>query len=113
MNTMLETMLMQSMSMEQKIEFKQAFGKKKKRKEIVLLLFFTNCIFLAGTYRYYLRKPVSGTVYLLTLGLFGIGTLWDLFTIWKEVDIANDELAQEIAFAVTTNNSILVKDKNQ
>ncbi len=34
-----------------------------------------------GSHRFYYGKPVSGTVYLLTLGLLGIGWLIDLFLI--------------------------------
>ncbi len=34
-----------------------------------------------GAHRFYYGRPISGTVYLLTLGLFGIGWLVDLFLI--------------------------------
>ena len=34
-----------------------------------------------GSHRFYFGKPVSGTVYLFTFGLFGIGWLIDLFLI--------------------------------
>jgi len=34
-----------------------------------------------GAHRFYYGKPVSGTVYFLTLGLLGIGWLIDLFLI--------------------------------
>lgn len=32
-----------------------------------------------GAHRFYFGKPISGTIYFLTLGLFGIGWLVDLF----------------------------------
>lgn len=32
-----------------------------------------------GAHRFYFGKPISGTLYLLTLGLFGIGWILDLF----------------------------------
>ena len=34
-----------------------------------------------GSHRFYYGKPISGTVYFLTLGLLGIGWLIDLFLI--------------------------------
>jgi len=34
-----------------------------------------------GSHRFYYGKPVSGTIYFLTLGLLGIGWLVDLFLI--------------------------------
>ncbi|MBN22021.1 MAG: hypothetical protein CL678_12140 [Bdellovibrionaceae bacterium] len=36
-----------------------------------------------GAHRFYYGKPVSGTIYFFTLGLFGIGWLVDLFLIPK------------------------------
>ena len=34
-----------------------------------------------GSHRFYFGKPVSGTIYFLTLGLLGIGWILDLFLI--------------------------------
>ncbi len=34
-----------------------------------------------GSHRFYYGKPISGTIYFLTLGLFGIGWIIDLFLI--------------------------------
>lgn len=34
-----------------------------------------------GSHRFYFGKPISGTIYFFTLGLFGIGWLIDLFLI--------------------------------
>jgi TM2 domain-containing membrane protein YozV len=43
-----------------------------------------------GSHRFYFGRPVSGTIYFFTLGLFGIGWLIDLFLIpdlSKEADM--------------------------
>lgn len=49
------------------------------------------CIILGvfGVHRFYLGKVVSGILYLLTLGFFGIGVLVDLFTLSGQVDKYN------------------------
>jgi TM2 domain-containing membrane protein YozV len=36
---------------------------------------------LSGSHRFYYGRPISGTIYFLTLGLLGIGWLVDLFLI--------------------------------
>ena len=50
------------------------------RNKIAALLL---CFFLGyfGVHRFYVGKTMSGLVYLLTLGLFGIGWLYDLIVI--------------------------------
>lgn len=44
-----------------------------------------------GAHRFYYGKPISGTLYFFTLGLFGIGWVVDLFLIPKMDDEANFE----------------------
>ncbi|MFA7565828.1 MAG: TM2 domain-containing protein [Alkalispirochaeta sp.] len=39
----------------------------------------------AGLHRFYLGKPLSGLIYLVTGGLFGIGTIYDAFTMSRLV----------------------------
>lgn len=46
----------------------------------------------AGIHRFYLGRPVSGLLYLFTWGLFGIGTLVDLFTLPDMVAAENAKL---------------------
>jgi hypothetical protein len=44
---------------------------------------------VAGIHRFYLGRPASGVLYLLTWGLFGVGTIVDLFLIPRMVEDEN------------------------
>ena len=44
---------------------------------------------IAGIHRFYLGKIPTAIVYLLTAGLFGIGILYDFWTLNEQVDEAN------------------------
>ena len=49
-----------------------------------------SCVFgVAGIHRFYLGKPLSGFLYLITFGLFGVGQIYDLIHIPKLVEQAN------------------------
>lgn len=54
----------------------------------VLLLFLG----VLGVHRFYLGKVISGVVYLLTAGLFGIGVLYDVATLNTQVAERNREV---------------------
>jgi TM2 domain-containing membrane protein YozV len=42
-----------------------------------------------GVHRFYLGKWISGIVWLLTVGLFGLGILYDYWTLNEQIDDAN------------------------
>jgi hypothetical protein len=47
---------------------------------------------VAGIHRFYLGRPASGVLYLLTWGFFGVGTVVDLFLIPRMVEAENMRL---------------------
>jgi len=52
---------------------------------LAYLFWFASWFGIAGLHRFYLGKPVSGVIYLLTWGLGGIGTLYDAVTMPAQV----------------------------
>jgi TM2 domain-containing membrane protein YozV len=44
---------------------------------------------LLGVHRMYLGKWITGLLYLFTLGLFGLGWLYDLWTLNTQIDERN------------------------
>ena len=48
---------------------------------------------ILGVHRFYLRKWFTGIVYLLSGGIFGIGYLYDLWTLNDQVSLINDMAA--------------------
>ncbi|MFW5975791.1 MAG: TM2 domain-containing protein [Alkalispirochaetaceae bacterium] len=64
-------------------------------------LFWLPSLFgVAGLHRFYLGKPFSGVVFLLTGGLFGIGTIYDAITMGSQVREAEieDRLARPLGY---------------
>ncbi|WP_433743292.1 NINE protein [Falsibacillus pallidus] len=53
------------------------------------LLLAVSIFGLAGLHRFYLGKIGTGILYSLTFGLFGIGLIYDLFTLPTQVKLAN------------------------
>lgn len=53
-------------------------------------LLWLSCLFgVCGVHRFYLGKPVTGLIYVLTFGLFGVGQVLDLFWMRDMVLLAN------------------------
>ena len=63
------------------------------------LLWCASLLGVCGLQRFYNRKPLSGTLWLLTLGLCGIGQLLDLVLVPDMVRQANQPLLLEEALA--------------
>lgn len=57
----------------------------------ILLIFLG----LFGVHRMYMGKWITGIIYLFTFGLFGLGWLYDLWTLNGQVDDVNYELASD------------------
>jgi len=61
---------------------------------LTYLLWAMGLFGLNGIHRFYCRKPVSGGIWLMSLGLVGIGQMVDLFLIPGMVEEANRPLLQ-------------------
>jgi TM2 domain-containing membrane protein YozV len=42
-----------------------------------------------GLHRFYMEKFISGIIYLLTAGLFGVGIMYDFFTLNTQINEVN------------------------
>lgn len=60
-------------------------------KETAYLLMLPSLIGVCGIQRFYLGKYGTGVLWLVTFGLFGIGTLIDLFTLGEQVAQKNSQ----------------------
>jgi TM2 domain-containing membrane protein YozV len=63
-----------------------------KNKTTAMLLTLLGLLGIAGLQYLYLGKPLKFVLWLLTLGIFGIGTLIDIFTISASVDAYNTQV---------------------
>jgi TM2 domain-containing membrane protein YozV len=46
---------------------------------------------ILGMHRFYMGKIVTGIIYLFTLGLFGLGILYDFFTLNEQISDINSD----------------------
>ncbi len=56
---------------------------------IAYLLWLGGLFLICGLQRFYTRRPLSGTLWLFTFGLCGVGQLVDLFLVPELVTLAN------------------------
>jgi len=65
-----------------------------KDKTTAYLLWLAGFVGLCGLHRFYLEKHVSGALYVATLGVCGLGQLFDIFLIGKMVEEKNRTLTE-------------------
>lgn len=58
-----------------------------------LLLFMFGVL---GIHKFYLKKTGMRILYIFTLGIFGIGLIYDLFTLPMQVNKCNKRIYEEI-----------------
>lgn len=76
-------------SMDREADFKYASGKI----DYSLAFIFLTFLGIFGIHRMYMGKWISGIVYLLTCGIFGLGVLYDFWTLNDQITIRNQEMA--------------------
>lgn len=47
----------------------------------------------AGVHRFYMGKWISGIIYLVTVGVFGLGVIYDVLTLNEQIDAIHTEEA--------------------
>jgi len=60
-----------------------------KSKIVAYSLWFLGIFGILGFHRFYLRKIGTGFIWMFTLGLLGVGAIYDFKTLLHQVDIAN------------------------
>jgi TM2 domain-containing membrane protein YozV len=60
-----------------------------KSKNTAYLLWFFGLFGWLGLHRFYLRKYATGILWIVTGGVLGIGSLYDLFALGDMVDLHN------------------------
>jgi TM2 domain-containing membrane protein YozV len=63
-----------------------------KSKGVAYLLWFVGVFGWLGLHRFYLGKIGTGIIWILTFGVGGFGSLFDLFTLGGQVEQANTKV---------------------
>lgn len=85
-----------------------------KSKGTAYILLAVSIFGICGLHRFYIGKIGTGVLYLFTCGLFGFGLLYDLFTLGKQVDMANLLINGRAGINqnVNTNNNVNTQNQN-
>lgn len=83
-----------------------------KSKGIAYLLWLISGFGWLGFHRFYLGKIGTGIIWILTGGVFGLGSLIDLFTLGGKVDQYNTKLELHTIRKATLSNSQNIHKEN-
>jgi len=75
-----------------------------KSKGTAYMLWCISLCGFCGMHRFYLEKYGTGVLWVLTFGVFGIGTLIDLFTLGTQVDVYNGQQEMKEIKKITLAN---------
>lgn len=90
--------------------YERTEGKLKERyRDDAYLLWFP--LGLLGLHHFYLKRPVWGLLYMLTLGFLGVGWLIDVYRIWKLVENCNKEINEQENFPENHNQNKMATGK--
>ena len=76
-----------------------------KSKSTALLLTLPGIVGIAGLQYLYLGKPLKALLWFFTLGIFGFGTLIDIFTIGSVAEAYNTKIELGVITKVLSNEN--------